>query len=112
MPRRRILVIVSIPALPYLFMTFGLWGFPGCPPESLDYPGHPAPRVPLAATLWIIGFIWAWFILWCGASLLLNHLLHARSRPWVRMSSWVVPLILTLTTPIPCVLLVTLATLC
>ena len=47
-------LVVGLPALLYVLMTLALWRFAGCPPESLEYPGHPAPSTPREASLVLI----------------------------------------------------------
>jgi hypothetical protein len=107
-----VLLVVGLPALPYLLMTRGLWRFPGCPPESLEYPGHPAPSTPREFSLVLIACIWVWFAVCAGASVGAHRWLHARPERWLRVVSFVVPVAVSLGAPIPCLAFVGLATLC
>jgi len=104
--------ILAIPTLPYAFLTRGLWSFRGCPPESLAYPGHPAPTPPLSYGIFLITIVWAWFAVWCAASIAIHRRLEARSRRWLRALSWAVPITVSLLTPVAPIFFVALATLC
>ena len=105
-------LVVGLPALLYAFMTRGLWRFPGCPPESLEYPGHPAPSTPREGSLVLIALLWGWFALCAVASVALHRRLHARPERWVRVISFVVPAVVSLGAPIPGLVFLALATLC
>lgn len=105
-------LVVGLPALLYYLVTVGLWRFPGCPPGSLDYPGHPAPSTPLGFSLVLIACIWGWFTVCSGVSVLAHRWLRARPERWLRVVSFVVPVAVSLGTPIPCLAFLALATLC
>ena len=105
-------IVVGLPALPYLLMTYGLWSFLGCPPESLDYPGHPAPTTPVSGSVVLMAGIWAWFLVCSVASLAVHRWLHARPERWLRVGSFVVPAMVSVAALVVCVMFVALATLC
>lgn len=104
--------VVLAPAVLYVFLTRGLWRFPGCPPDSLAYPGHPPPILPIDYSVALIFVIWAWFALWCGTSLFIFARFRGRRQRWVRVLSWIGPVVVSMATPIPCIVFVTMATLC
>jgi hypothetical protein len=105
-------LLVSIPALLYVPVTMGLWRFPGCPPDSLEYPGHVPPTPPLAPSLILIACIWVWFVACAAASLLVHGWLRRRPQRWLRVASFVVPGLVALASPVPCLMYVALASLC
>ena len=105
-------ILIGLPALPYLLMTRGLWSFPGCPPESLDYPEHPAPRMPVSGSLFLIVGTWVCFVVCSAASLAVHRWLYARPVRWLRVVSFVVPAAVSVGATIGCVIFIALATLC
>ncbi len=104
--------VIGLPALPYAVFTSVLWKFPGCPPESLEYPGHPAPSVPLAASVVLLIVLWSWFCVWALASVGVHLLLRKRPSLLARVSAFAVPSVITLTTPLGAMFALAIATLC
>jgi hypothetical protein len=101
-----------LPALPYAFVSMAVWRFPGCPPESLAYPGHPAPSLPLAGSVEIVGLMWLWFFVWLAASVGVHVLLRGRESRTANVFSFIVPAAVTLTTPFAVLFGLAIATLC
>jgi len=104
--------LVGLPAVPYGLVTRGLWSFLGCPPQSLAYPGHPAPVAPISGSLALIATMWVWFVV-CGAICLLVHrALYARPGLWLRALSFLAPGAFSLAGALAGLVFVSLATLC
>jgi hypothetical protein len=70
------------------------------------------PTPPLPSSLTLIACVWVWFVVCAGASLVAHRWLWRRPQRWLRVASFLVPGLVGLASPLPCVMFVALATLC
>jgi hypothetical protein len=93
-------------------MTRGLWSFLGCPPGSLDYPGHSAPIPPISGSLVVIVGIWTWFSICSAASMGVHRWFYAQPERWLGVGTFVVPAGISVGASAICIVFAALVTMC